>query len=392
MKILLFSYYFMTNMEYMENAFCREFITRGHDVKVVTTNALPDWNNNGVKGDTGFLTNDSNSLNPNYQSLGIVRLKTRKIFNTEIPVGLMGEIVKFKPDLIFFQSLEHYIACLYGILGKYIIGARMFTVVNEHFIYKYVNGVRNDNSESGKVKNAIVRFIKYLCLLFSDKIVTMNEYCSKAADYYYKNSGKKKIEITLGVDDKVIYFKNDKRDNIRNSINVSESDFVFVHSGKLRNNKKIEVIIEALFRIKNSNVKLLLIGNGPVEYVTLLKTKIKDLGLTERIIFIDFVKKEELHYYYSASDAAVWTDGLTISTIEASAVGIPVIVPDYEGYEHRTKNENGLRVKPGDADDLEEKMKFLIDNPEKRILMGRNGRELVENELNWHNIVDKLNI
>jgi len=382
----------MTNMEYMENAFYREFVSRGHEVKVVSTNKLPDWNNNGVKGDTRIDKEEKNITDSKDSSSKIVRLRTIKIFNTEIPTGLIREIVKFRPDLIFFQSLEHYATCISGITGKYITGAKMYTVVNEHFVYAFENGIKSNVSESGKVKEKLLRFIKHMCLLFSDKIVTMNEYCSKISDYYYKDSDKKKIEITLGVDSKVIYFKNDKRKNIRNSLNVSENDILFVHSGKLRSNKKIEVIVDALFKISNKNVKLLLIGNGPAEYINFIKAKIEESGLEERVIFIDFVDKGELHHYYCASEAAVWTDGLTISTIEASAAGIPVIVPEYEGYEHRTKNGNGLRVKPGDAEDLAKKMRYLADNPEVRLTMGKKGRELVESEMNWEKIVDKLNI
>ena len=74
------------------------------------------------------------------------------------------------------------------------------------------------------------------------------------------------------------------------------------------------------------------------------------------IIFIHQVKPEDLKYYFLSSDIAIWADLFTISTIEASACGIPVIVPDYPGYHHRIKNENGFAIKPGDVDDIKDKI------------------------------------
>jgi glycosyltransferase involved in cell wall biosynthesis len=186
-------------------------------------------------------------------------------------------------------------------------------------------------------------------------------------------------------------FDNEKYKEIRKNLrNIDEEGIYCISTGKINPQKKTHVIIEAIGKTGMSNVKLILVGPVQNGYYAKLKEVIDKYDLQDQVIFIDKVDSEDLKYYLLNADIAIWADLFTISTIEASACGIPVIVPNYKGYYHRIKNENGFAIEPGNVDDLKDKLIHLIENKELRERMGRNGRTLVETKMNWSKIVDKI--
>jgi glycosyltransferase involved in cell wall biosynthesis len=107
-----------------------------------------------------------------------------------------------------------------------------------------------------------------------------------------------------------------------------------------------------------------------------------------RIIEIPMMKNAELAGIYSGSDIAAWPSEPTVSMIEASSSGLPVIGCDY--LAERYKNNNGIGVNKESIKELSDAILFLVNNPSLRKEMGRNGRELVEKELSWKIIAQKF--
>jgi len=70
-------------------------------------------------------------------------------------------------------------------------------------------------------------------------------------------------------------------------------------------------------------------------------------------------------------------EGLPKSTIEAMAIGRPIITTTAPGCDDTVKEGfNGYKVKAGDSKELSKKLQELIENKELRIQMGKNSREL----------------
>lgn len=65
--------------------------------------------------------------------------------------------------------------------------------------------------------------------------------------------------------------------------------------------------------------------------------------------------------------------------------GIPVICTDYVLWKEIVEKQEkcGICVNPYDANELHEAIKFLIENPEIAINMGKRGRKAVINKYNW---------
>ena len=122
---------------------------------------------------------------------------------------------------------------------------------------------------------------------------------------------------------------NDMITSFRNQLGLLESDFVVLFAGKLEPRKNPFYLIEIWGNITSKNIKLLVVGNGPLELE--LKYKCKN---DDRIVFLDFQNQTQMPRLYKSCDALILpsvseTWGLAIN--EAMASGIPVLASEFCG-------------------------------------------------------------
>ena len=115
----------------------------------------------------------------------------------------------------------------------------------------------------------------------------------------------------------------------RSQVGFSESDFVILFAGKLEPRKNPFFLKEIWQHITSSDIKLLIVGNGPLENE--LKTKCKP---DARIVFLDFQNQTEMPKLYQSCNALILpsvseTWGLAMN--EAMASGIPVLASEFCG-------------------------------------------------------------
>ena len=147
--------------------------------------------------------------------------------------------------------------------------------------------------------------------------------------------------------------------------------------------KGVEVLLDAVKLLDNNNPnwRLEIVGDGDLkaEY----EKKASDLGVADKINFSARVSNEDLPQKYQAADCLVLPsinkgEAFGMVLIEAMASGLPVIASDLPGVRGVFTAESGLKIKPGDTEDLAEKLKYLMDNTDKRREMGRVARREVE--------------
>ena len=79
------------------------------------------------------------------------------------------------------------------------------------------------------------------------------------------------------------------------------------------------------------------------------------------------------------------------SVIEAFALGKPVLGSNIGGIPELVKDgKTGLTFEVGNVEDLRTKIKYLLNNSDKIVEMGKNARKFVEVELNEEKYYNKL--
>ncbi|MHB9072545.1 MAG: glycosyltransferase family 4 protein [Desulfobaccales bacterium] len=196
--------------------------------------------------------------------------------------------------------------------------------------------------------------------------------CSWSCDFFIANSDftRKRLEqflaipvqkITVvppfGIDSELIFGIQKDRDLV----------FDLIYFGRLIQHKHVDMVIQLVadLKLQGKNIKALIIGNGPSE--ALLKDQVEKLGLSENILFLDFIDSyEKLISFIKAGKIYVLPssrEGFGISVIEANACGLPALVmdfPDNASKELVASGENGFVCR--DYADLRNKVIYLISD------------------------------
>ena len=117
----------------------------------------------------------------------------------------------------------------------------------------------------------------------------------------------------------------------------------------------------------------------------------------ERHAFVNYVgwkSQSELPFWYRHCDlCAVPTivpDGLSRTSVEAMASGLPVIASNIGGLPFSVTDEiTGFLCEPGDVSDWIEKLNQLLDHPEHLKAYGQKGREVFEEHFRWSDVIHR---
>ena len=153
-----------------------------------------------------------------------------------------------------------------------------------------------------------------------------------AAEWLFPKSIFKKKKYTLltnGVDLKTFKFDEKTRIRMREKYDISLSDIIIGNVGRFmpqKNHKYMMSIFNEVVK-KVPNVKLMLIGSGPLEQE--IREMVKDYNLNDAVIFVGTTNN--IVDYYQMMDLFLMPslfEGLPITGIEAQANGLPCLFSD----------------------------------------------------------------
>ena len=213
-------------------------------------------------------------------------------------------------------------------------------------------------------------------------------------------------------------FDNNKLTVIANAVNIEQFE-VITGQDKTNNNDLLEfltlshcdvlgflgsfyayegldLVIDAMPAIleSNSKARLLLVGGGPQD--SALKAQVKALGLQEKVIFTGRVPHVDVGKYYTIVDLLVYprksmrlTHLVTpLKPLEAMAQGKAVIASDVGGHKELiSDNVTGFLFSAGDSQELAKRVIELLADKDKLNSVTSAGRAYVENVRNWQNSV-----
>jgi len=130
------------------------------------------------------------------------------------------------------------------------------------------------------------------------------------------------------------------------------------------------------------------LGDDPAKET--LKALAGECQVTDRVIFGGF--RKDVPIALASSDIFLfpsWYEAFSLATIEAGACGLPVVATSINGTEDFIQpGINGDFVK-SDPKHIAQVIEPLIQDPGKRQEMGRNARQLVEQNYTWDRVTEQ---
>ena len=157
---------------------------------------------------------------------------------------------------------------------------------------------------------------------------------------------------------------------MRAVLGLRDGEAMILHHSNLRPVKRIDLLLEAVARIRpRTAFKLVILAGGSFEPY---REQVHRLGLEDRIVVRDEVI--EVEDYLQAADLGLFTsesESFCLSILEAMVFGCPSISTKVGGIpEVVDDGVSGLLVPFGDADGLARAVEGLLADPQRRMKLG----------------------
>jgi glycosyltransferase involved in cell wall biosynthesis len=234
-----------------------------------------------------------------------------------------------------------------------------------------------------RIANLASRVIPgWLASLFTKQCYAATDDCADVAIRFYGMPKRKVTVVPLGVDTENFYPPRTTEDRarraqIRAELGFTDRDVVCIYTGQFTDAKNPIVLARAiaLLRAGGMPVRGLFIGNG---------TQNGDLANFDGCVVLPFMPHRELPAYYRAADVGVWPTQESMSMLDATACGLPIIVNDTLLAKERIDG-NGITYRLNDSADLAEKIR-LLSNPAYGHQLGDVGAHRMTELFSWNNI------
>ena len=205
---------------------------------------------------------------------------------------------------------------------------------------------------------------KYLSK-YADAIVTINTEDYTLVSRRFLN---KKTYYIPGVGVDLSKFSSEKA-NVsikRKELGLSEKDIILFSVGELNTNKNHQIIIEAMSKIYNKNLKYFVAGKGPLEAT--LQQEIHESGLDDRVKLLGF--RTDIKDLLKSADVFVLPskrEGLSVALMEAMASGLPIICSKIRGNTDLIDDgKGGYLCDVNDINTYVNALTRLLDDPDLR--------------------------
>lgn len=205
-------------------------------------------------------------------------------------------------------------------------------------------------------------------------IITINEEMGR----YFPNK-KAQALIPLGID--TAYYSPKA---VTSHAKPVDARFHIITVANLVPVKGIQVLLEAMAKLNDSQVKLSVLGDFDNDYGHAMVALRDRLELQDQVAFLG--KQLDVRPYIKSADLYVIPtldegrkEGMPMALVEAMSMGIPVLGSDITGINYVLKDFKKLLFSAGDVEALAEKIKELIAmNENERIELGTSLRHYCE--------------
>lgn len=252
------------------------------------------------------------------------------------------------------------------------------------------------------ISRRISRLRQLLMASAAHRVITTNpeDYHLLTRLLFWKKQHIQRIGIGANIEPDAAAVQQFNRESRRRSFGATGNSHVICFFGNIYPAKGIEELIDAFGIVCKSlaDAKLVIIGSsdsGNTLFSSLIRRKIIDSGLVDRVYVSGFVPKQQVSELLLASDLCVlpFRDGISMrrgSFLAAVKHGLPVVTtaPTSQPPDNLIDGENVMFVSPGDVEKLADSIVRLLNSPETYIRMKQNTVALGQ-KFSWSEIAEQ---
>lgn len=212
--------------------------------------------------------------------------------------------------------------------------------------------------------------IEFCCSFYTDTLITINkEDFDRASKWMHP---KKNVYVPgIGVD-------IDKYKNVQGKIDFSKNEIILTSVGQLSKRKNHEIVLDAISKIQNKNIRYLIVGEG--ELRQFLENKASELDIDSQVEFLGY--RSDIDVILNSTDIYIFPslqEGLPVALMEAMAEGLPVIASNIRGdVDLISSDVNGLLFNPKNSEELSIQIERMTESDQLREKFAGNQKKIIK--------------
>lgn len=312
-------------------------------------------------------------------------------FNTVYSARTQREIRQivrqFQPEVAYVHNFLPLISpSVYHTLGA--LGVPCVQVIHEFRLFCpnshfYTRGQVCERCKNGNYLHAVrfrcykdSRLVTFVCAAALG-INRLAGVLPKISGFICLTEFSKQKLMEIGVPERKLFVRPHSIDSTQIEPRFTTGDYL-LFVGRLSEEKGVFTLIRAMEHLKDISLKI--VGTGPME--SELRDFVAEKGITN-VSFAGAKTGQEKWELFRNSLLVIvpseWYETFCLVAIEAYAAGKPVIASNIGSLPYVIEDgKTGLLFSPGSAEELRDKVRYLVQRPEEIQAMGRCGRGMVE--------------
>jgi glycosyltransferase involved in cell wall biosynthesis len=234
--------------------------------------------------------------------------------------------------------------------------------------------------------------INWWAIKFADKIITVSKFTENELVSLYPKSKQKVITIHNGASKEFQpIHDHEVVNNVKKRYGIKKGYILYV--GTYKQHKNLETLVNAYALLPTqiqNDYNLLVVGKQDKRYPE-VPALVKQLGLEDSVICVNYVNEKDLPALYSAATVFVlpsFYEGFGLPMIEAMACGVPVVASRIPSFLEITSGA-AILVEPQDIQEMADGVCKVITSDDTCTILKEKGLRRAK-EFSWFTTAKKV--